>query len=227
MELGPEQIRWVFTYVLVLIASVTFHEFGHAWVADRLGDDTPSRQGRVTLNPMSHADLIGTVILPLMSALYSTASGGFGGFGWGRPVQTNPLRYSRRFSMATGQAFVALAGPAMNVLLAVIIALAHVILVKQGVVLRDGDASQIFERAVGLNFTLFFFNLVPVPPLDGGWVVRRFVPTRHQKNFESFASYGPFVIMAFVMIPVLAKVFTIPAQFCFDNLYRGLFALFM
>jgi Zn-dependent protease len=103
MELGPEQIRWVFTYVLVLIASVTFHEFGHAWVADRLGDDTPSRQGRVTLNPMSHADLIGTVILPLMSALYSASVGGFGGFGWGRPVQTNPLRYSRRFSMATGQ----------------------------------------------------------------------------------------------------------------------------
>jgi Zn-dependent protease len=227
MDLGPEQIRWIFTYVIILIASVTFHEFGHAWVADRLGDDTPSRQGRVTLNPVAHADLIGTVLMPLAGALYSATSGGFGGFGWGRPVQTNPLRYSRRFSMATGQVFVALAGPSMNVMLAVVIAVAHVVLVQQHVVSGDSDLNKVFLFAVGMNFTLFFFNLLPVPPLDGGWVLRRFAPTRFEKQLESFYTYGPFVIMALVVIPVLAKVFTIPAQFCRDMLYQGLVALLM
>jgi Zn-dependent protease len=238
MELGPEQIRWIFTYVLVLIASVTFHEFGHAMMADRLGDDTPSRQGRLTLNPVAHADLIGTVLLPLMSAIYSTSTGGFGGFGWGRPVQTTPVRYTRRFSMATGQVFVALAGPMMNVLLALVISLAHVILVKQGVVRVDvlalkhgyfrGDPiSEIFFFATSLNFTLFFFNLVPVPPLDGGWIVRRFVPTRYERSFNSFAVYGPFVIMAVAMIPLLSRIFTIPALFCMQGLYQGFAALFL
>jgi Zn-dependent protease len=227
MDLGPEQIRWVITYVLVLIVSVTFHEFGHAYVAHRLGDDTPSRQGRVTLSPVAHADLIGTVILPLVSALYAAAGSGFGGFGWGRPVQTNPIRYTRRFSMATGQMFVALAGPSMNVLLAVIFALTHVLLRKANVLSDTSDLNRVLFLAVSMNFTLFFFNLVPVPPLDGGWVARRFIPTRHEGTFNSVATYGPFIIMAVVMIPVLAQVFIIPARFCFENLYRGLGALLL
>lgn len=219
-SLTPEHIRWIVTYVLLLIASVAFHEFGHAYVAHRLGDDTPSRQGRVTLNPLAHADPIGTLALPLVSALFSAAAGGVGGgFGWGKPVQTNPVRYTRRFSMATGQVLVAIAGPLMNVLLALIFGIAHMILMKQQVILPSSELNRVFLIAVVMNFTLFFFNLIPVPPLDGGWVARRFVPSRHAKAYESFATYGPFVIMAIVVIPVLSFIISRPALFCARNLY--------
>lgn len=227
MDLGPDQIRWIVTYVIILIASVAFHEFGHAFVADRLGDDTPSRQGRVTLNPIAHADPIGTVALPLITAIFgSMASGGAtGGFGWGRPVITNPLRYSRRFSMATGQVFVAIAGPMMNVLLAVLVATLHVVLIRTGTLAPRTALSDALVLAVGINFSLFFFNLIPVPPLDGGWVARRFVSARHARAFEDFATYGPFIIMAFVMIPMLSVIIRVPAQFCMQHLYNGLSAL--
>lgn len=220
MDLGPEQIRDIIIYVLILVVSVTFHEFGHAFVASLLGDDTPRRQGRVTLNPTAHADPVGTLLLPLISAYVAATSGGAGGFGWGRPVQTNPRNYTRRFTMDTGQVFVALAGPSMNVLLAVLIASAHVFLAAQGVV--SGDLNRIMLMAVAMNFTLFFFNLVPVPPLDGGWVMRRVSRGRFDSTFETLATYGPFIIMALVVIPLLSKVFLVPARFCTTELYRGL-----
>lgn len=220
MDLGPEQIRDIIIYVLILVVSVTFHEFGHAFVANLLGDDTPRRQGRVTINPVAHADPLGTLLLPLISAYVAATSGGAGGFGWGRPVETNPRNYSRRFTMDTGQVFVALAGPSMNVLLAVLVASVHVFLMSQGLV--SNDLSRILLMAVAMNFTLFFFNLVPVPPLDGGWVMKRVSRGRFDSVFSTLATYGPFIIMALVVIPLLSKVFLVPARFCTTELYRGL-----
>lgn len=220
MDLGPEQIRDIIIYVLILVVSVTFHEFGHAFVANLLGDDTPRRQGRVTINPVAHADPLGTLLLPLISAYVAATSGGAGGFGWGRPVETNPRNYSRRFTMDTGQVFVALAGPSMNVVLAVLVASVHVFLMSQGLV--SNDLSRILLMAVAMNFTLFFFNLVPVPPLDGGWVMKRVSRGRFDSVFATLATYGPFIIMALVVIPLLSKVFLVPARFCTTELYRGL-----
>lgn len=220
MDLGPEQIRDIIIYVLILVVSVTFHEFGHAFVANLLGDDTPRRQGRVTINPVAHADPLGTLLLPLISAYVAATSGGAGGFGWGRPVETNPRNYSRRFTMDTGQVFVALAGPSMNVVLAVLVASVHVFLMSQGLV--SNDLSRILLMAVAMNFTLFFFNLVPVPPLDGGWVMKRVSRSRFDSVFATLATYGPFIIMALVVIPLLSKVFLVPARFCTTELYRGL-----
>src|SRR5688572_6883999 len=109
MDLSPEQIRWVFVYVFVLLVSVALHEFGHAIMADKLGDDTPRRQGRVTLNPLAHADLIGTLLLPFMGAMIGAAGGGGGGFGWGKPVQWQPARIRRGISMSTAKILVAIA----------------------------------------------------------------------------------------------------------------------
>src|SRR5207237_6444207 len=100
--------------VFMLIISVAFHEFGHAIMADLLGDDTPRRQGRVTLNPLAHADPIGTLLLPLIGGLYLHGAG----FGWGKPVQWQPSRINRKWRMATANILVSLAGPMMNVLLA-------------------------------------------------------------------------------------------------------------
>src|SRR6185295_6271577 len=130
MDLTPEDIRRILISVLVLLISVALHEFGHAFMADKLGDDTPKRQGRVTLNPLAHADPIGTLLLPLLGGLFVAAGGSVGGFGWGRPVQWNPSRIDRKHKMSTARILVAIAGPSMNIVLALLIAGVHVALVK-------------------------------------------------------------------------------------------------
>jgi Zn-dependent protease len=220
MDLSPDKIRWVVISVFVLVGSVAFHEFGHAFMAHKLGDDTPRRQGRVTLNPLAHADPIGTLLLPLIGGFYAAAGGGLGGFGWGKPVQWQPNRINRKWRMATAQILVAIAGPSMNVVLAVLLSGIHTILVMQGVISLYGDASRIFFYAVGTNFILFFFNLVPAPPLDGGHVAEGMMPYKHRASFEAYARFGPFVVMAVALIPQLAQIFTIPARFCTRHLYE-------
>lgn len=226
MELTPEKIRWVLIYVFVLLISVALHEFGHAIMADRLGDDTPRRQGRVTLNPLAHADPIGTLLLPLMGSLLGAMSGHGGGFGWGKPVQWQPNRVRRSISMTTANILVSLAGPAMNVVLAVTIALVHIILLSQHVVAIDGELTKILFFAVGTNFVLFFFNLLPIPPLDGGHVAQAFMPRRYRASYENFARYSPFLLLGIMMVPKLGIVFTWPAQFCLVHLYQLLGHLF-
>lgn len=219
MNISPEDIRQVVIYVFVLLVSVAFHELGHAIMADRLGDDTPRRQGRVTLNPIAHADPIGTLLLPLIGGIYAASGGGIGGFGWGKPVQWQPSRVNRKWSMSTAKILVALAGPSMNVLLAILVAGIHTILLTQGVISPASAVSRIMFFAVGTNFILFFFNLVPAPPLDGGHVAEGFMPYKHRAKFEQFARFGPFIVLAIVMISPLAKIFVIPAGFCAEKLY--------
>jgi len=219
MDLSPEKIRWILISIFVLVGSVAFHEFGHAYMADRLGDDTPRRQGRVTLNPIAHADPIGTLLLPLMGGIYAASAGGVGGFGWGRPVQWQPSRIDRKWRMASAQILVAIAGPSMNVMLAVLIAGTHAILISQGVIAMFDQVSLIMFYAVATNFILFFFNLVPAPPLDGGHVAEGLMPYKHRSRFEAYARFGPFVVMAVALIPQLAQIFRIPASFCAEGLY--------
>jgi Zn-dependent protease len=222
MELTPEKIRWILIYVFVLLISVALHEFGHAIMAHKLGDDTPSRQGRVTLNPLAHADPIGTLLLPLVGAIYGAATGHGGGFGWGKPVQWQPHRIGRRVSMSTAKILVAIAGPAMNVILAVTIACIHALLISQHVLTLESEVSQILVFAVLTNFVLFFFNLLPVPPLDGGHVAQSFMPYRHRDKFDQFARYSPFIVLGFMLIPQMQVVFSWPATFLATHLYRAL-----
>ena len=123
MDIKPHDVLWIVQGMIILVLSIAVHEFGHAIVADLLGDDTPRRQGRVTLNPAAHADPMGTLILPLATMIWSAAHGGFAGagFGWGRPVEHNPRNLTRKFRMATGQLMIALAGPMMNILFGTLI----------------------------------------------------------------------------------------------------------
>jgi len=130
------------------------HEFAHAWVATKLGDDTPRREGRVTLNPLAHVDWIGTALLPAVTSLMG---GGF--IGWGKPVNTNPSRL--RWGL-NGLALVALAGPVSNVIFAVILALAAVLAAR-----TIPAFSEYAANGVRLSLYLAIFNLIPVPPLDG------------------------------------------------------------
>jgi Zn-dependent protease len=130
------------------------HEFAHAWVATLLGDDTPRREGRLTLYPLAHIDWIGTTLLPAITSLFG---GGF--IGWGKPVNTNPSRL--RWGLK-GLAVVALAGPASNVVLAVILAAAALLAARMVPAFSDYAA-----RGVRLSLYLAIFNMLPVPPLDG------------------------------------------------------------
>ncbi len=144
--------------VLLFWILTTPHEFAHAWVADWLGDDTPRLQGRVTLNPMAHVDWIGTVMLPILTSLMG---GGF--FGWGRAVLVNPLRLRGGLR---GHLLVALAGPASNIVFALIFGFVAAMLNRAG-----SDVASLLAMAVNLSLYLALFNLVPVPPLDGSAVL--------------------------------------------------------
>ncbi len=225
MDLTPEKIRWILIYVFVLLISVALHEFGHAIMAYKLGDDTPKRQGRVTLNPLAHADPIGTLLLPLAGSIWGAATGHGGGFGWGKPVQWQPHRVNRKFSMTTAKILVSVAGPAMNVVLAVVIAGVHSVLISQHVLALTSEVSQALFFAVLTNFVLFFFNLLPVPPLDGGHVLQSFMPYRYRDQFDQFARFAPFIVLGFMLIPQMQIVFTWPAQFLMQHLYQFLFRL--
>jgi len=227
MEITPDAIRWVLIGLFVLLISIALHEFGHAIMADLLGDDTPRRQGRVTLNPLAHADPIGTFLLPLLGGLHGAAGGSGGGFGWGKPVQWQPARINRKWKMATAEILVSVAGPGMNLVLAIVLAVVHSILVAQGVLSTGSDLHRVLYFAVVTNFVLMFFNLLPIPPLDGGHVAQQFMPYKHRGKFEEYARFGPFIVMAFALIPTLSQVFVRPALWCTSQLYELLFSIVM
>lgn len=204
--------------MIILILSICVHEFGHAYVADRLGDGLPRSQGRVTLNPMAHADPIGTLVFPILGFLFS---GGRGfGFGWGRPVMINPVAFTRRFRMRTGHMFVALAGPAMNILLGLLVGLIHMALLELDVIDFGSQLNRALWYATALNFILAFFNLIPAYPLDGGAVLEGLLPDSALGTWNKIKPYGPFILMAVIFIPQLQVVFVTPAMWCVENWYR-------
>jgi Zn-dependent protease len=140
--------------VSLLWLLTTPHEFAHAWVATMLGDDTPKREGRVTLNPLAHVDWLGTTILPAITSLL-----GAGFIGWGKPVNSNPAKLRGGLN---GLALVALAGPASNIVFAVVLAVIAVIFQTS-----QPAVASYFTQGVRLSLYLAIFNLLPVPPLDG------------------------------------------------------------
>lgn len=170
-----------------LILSLTVHEYAHAWSARRLGDDTAERMGRLSLNPLVHLDLLGTVILPLLGIP----------FGWAKPVPVDPSRFRRDVRMGTGMAITASAGPLANVALAV---LSTVIL---GILLRfapdslqGGDGARaLLVIAIQLNVSLALFNLIPIPPLDGSRIVDGFMPLRLRPQWDAFTRLSPFLLL--------------------------------
>ena len=142
------------TNVLLLWILTAPHEFSHAWVATKLGDDTPRLQGRLTLNPLAHVDWLGTTILPALTSLF-----GGGLLGWGKPVYSNPAKLRGGLN---GLALVALAGPASNVVFAVILAA-----VARATAGSAPALGQFAAHGVTLSLYLAIFNMLPVPPLDG------------------------------------------------------------
>jgi Zn-dependent protease len=192
-----DQWREGILFLIALILSVSVHEFGHAWAATKLGDSLPRAQGRLTLNPVRHIDPIGTLLFPIMMLMFKVPL-----LGWGRPVQTNPLNYTRRLSRATGHMLVAIAGPAMNMVMALFISLVIVAGARAGVMDREFGITLI-THVVVLNLTLLFFNLLPIPPLDGGAVLAWFLPRSMQGVIEFLNRWGFVILIGLMMTPLL------------------------
>ena len=174
--------------ILLLLAAMTVHEVGHGFVAYRLGDDTAKREGRLTLNPLRHIDLFWTVLLPLM--LYFATKGRFM-FGMAKPV---PVDFSRLKHPRRDMVWVALAGPFVNILLAV--ALAFFFKIANNAYILYG---------VYVNLGLALFNLIPIPPLDGSRVIGGLLPLRWAVPFFRFERFGYILILLFYMTGFLIK----------------------
>ena len=176
---------------LCFIPIVTFHEFAHAWVAWKLGDDTAYRQGRVTLNPQMHIDLIGTVVVPLVAVLF------MGGMliGWGRSV---PVNLSNLKNRARDDTLISLAGPAMNLVLAFF----ALILMRVFLAWDMQTMAEAMWNIASLSVFLCWFNMLPIPPLDGSH------PTRYllgisEETYAKIAQYGIFILIVALQIPAV------------------------
>ncbi len=174
--------------IILMLLSLSVHEFAHAWSAWRLGDDTASRQGRLTLNPLAHADPFGTFLLPFLGVP----------FGWARPVPVNPARFRRGVSMSGGFALTAAAGPIANAVLAVVSGGLFILLARYAPALVEPGAGLrvLLIALVATNVGLALFNLIPVPPLDGSRVVDHFIPQQLRPAWTGFLALAPFLLIA-------------------------------
>jgi Zn-dependent protease len=197
VDITADHVRVALFSVIAFVVSVSVHEFGHAFVADRLGDRIPRLQGRLTLSPIAHVDVIGTLAVPLFGAL-----SGYPLIAWGKPVQTNPANYTKRFSMTTGHMLVAAAGPFMNLLLAVLVSIVIVALGKAGWLSPDVQEWMIRYLLV-LNIMLLFFNLIPLGPLDGAAVLEGVLPRSMHRIVELNRKYGMLVLLVLFFSPSL------------------------
>jgi len=176
--------------VIILIVAFTVHEFAHAWTATMFGDDTPRLNGRLTLNPLSHLDPMGSLLLV------------FAGFGWAKPVPVNPYALSRHSSAAF--MWVSLAGPASNLLLAIVAAIPFrigLITAYDAFIPNEGifpTPEQFLFEFIYINLLLMLFNLLPIPPLDGEKILMFFLPPNAARTYEAFRPYGPIVLMLIV-----------------------------
>src|SRR6266403_2843262 len=182
---------------LGLLVLLTFHEFGHAWMAWKCGDDTARLQGRVSLNPIVHIDPIGTVFLPLFMIFLSASGSSLSRFliGWAKPVPVNP--YNLR-NPRVDDILVTLAGPWMNLLLAIVI----LGLGRLGVLANSSSLAEICIQMARLSLLLCFFNLLPIPPLDGSQVVRSLIGMTYEAYYE-FARCGFVLLIIVWQIPAV------------------------
>lgn len=183
-----EWISLLLTLPAVIIA-ITFHEFAHAFAADKLGDTTPRNQGRLTLNPLNHLDPFGFILLM------------FAHIGWGKPVQINPSNFNSNKSLNFCESMVALAGPLMNFFIAIICTIAYVLIYNFGGAFYLTNMGSIIVLLLGItisvNIGLGVFNLVPLPPLDGEKIFRNLLPYKAQEwlTRNYYTMYTIFMIL--------------------------------
>lgn len=194
------QIALFVLIVIALVLSLSFHEFGHAAVAKLFGDDTAQRSGRLTLNPLAHVDPMGLLMVVLV------------GFGWAKPVPTNP----RNFTSRSADLWVAAAGPGMNLLVAFIAVNFYSLSVQAEWSLAQSPGAEIFFYYLAtINLTLMLFNLIPLGVLDGHYILPHFLSSGAATAYRDFnARYGnmalmSLVLLSFVGVPVFRFIFGI------------------
>jgi len=187
--LDPETLRNGLLLYIVLIGSLCIHEWAHAITADKLGDYTPASEGRVTLNPVAHMDLMGSVILPLLF-IFVFPVGML--FGWGKPVRINPSNFSHR---KRDELLTTIAGPGSNIVLALLAA------VVGGLLYRfEPRTTELFGMIIRINVLLAVFNMIPLPPLDGGQVMRH-MTNMTEETFYNISRWSFFIILIAINIP--------------------------
>jgi Zn-dependent protease len=198
--MNPDNLVFrVATWLIPLIVAIVLHEISHGWVANAFGDPTARERGRLSLNPVRHVDPVGTIVLPLVLAVTGAPV-----FGWAKPVPVVAQRMRRpRLHMM----IVALAGPGMNLVLALLAALALALLMPA--VPSDGGVAWLFLllnliNFVAINIFLAVFNLLPLPPFDGGHVVEGLLPRRAARHYAKLARFGfPLLIFLLLVLPWL------------------------
>ena len=202
-----DPMQWLMDKLLLLpgiVIGLSFHEFGHAVVAYKLGDNTPKLQGRVTLNPMAHIDWMG------LAALF------FCGFGWGQPVQINPFNFKHR---RRDELLVALAGVVMNLLLAVVFTIiAKIFIVAAGgtAFINTTIATGIWEiilYALQINLVLMIFNLIPCPPLDGFNIIANIFGFGGTETYWNIYRYGSWILVLIIVFGVTSMIISPCVQF--------------
>lgn len=180
-----------------LLVLLTFHEFGHAWMAWKCGDETARSQGRVSLNPLVHIDLIGTVFLPLLMIFLSASGSGLSRFlvGWAKPV---PVTLENLRNPRMDDILITLAGPWMNLLLAVVI----MALGRVGVSIHSDSMTEICVNIAHLSLLLCFLNLLPIPPLDGSRVARVLIGMSYETYYQ-IARYGFLILILVLQVPAV------------------------
>jgi Zn-dependent protease len=204
-------VNGLLTYLGLLIL-LTFHEFAHAWMGMKCGDDTARLQGRVSLNPLVHIDPVGTVLLPLIMIFASPSVGRFL-VGWAKPVPFNPGNLNNRWR---DEMLIAMAGPAMNVILAVVL----VGFARVAVMFGNETATELLLKMASLSLILCFFNLIPIPPLDGSHVLRNVTGMTYETYFN-LSRFGFIAIILVLQIPQVRMVLGILTYGTLDLLKFG------
>ena len=200
-------------YMVVLLLAISAHEAGHAWMSHKFGDDTAYMLGRVTLNPVSHTDPIGTLLIPMVSFIFGAIGGGLGAIpliGWGKPTPVNPRNWTN-YKLAN--VMVSIAGIAANLILAFIGFVIFKSLLEYGVI-NAGNVDSglvrpiaiLLQNLIFLNVSLAIFNLLPFPPLDGSKVLGTFLPESAQPILSMLEQYGFLILMALLYMGIIGFI---------------------
>ena len=215
---SPDKLIDLALTVPAVLIAITFHEFAHAFAADKLGDDTPRRQGRLNLNPLSHLDPIGSMMLVLA------------GFGWGKPVQINPRNFNKKISMSAGEAIVSVAGPAMNFILAIVFTIIMCALMRFAPLFVISKVGMVIllliQQTIIINIGLGIFNLIPLPPLDGSKILLHFLPSNVKELAENYSHIFYIIFMALWFTGIMGSIITPLISLVYNGIITGIGMLF-